>query len=473
MTTDLPPGWANPEIGEILQPLEDGRTIHQGWSPRCEKDPSSSDAEWGVLKTTAIQAGVFLPQHNKRLPATLEPRPHLEVKSGDLLLTSAGPRSRCGVACIVNNTRPRLMISGKMYRFRFDEDSVLPKYIEAYLQSHRAWVDIDKMKTGVSDSGLNLTQDRFRRLKIPVAPVTEQRRIVVAIEEHFSRLDAATSTASAAALKATASRRSVLLGAFSGKLSTQNCDDEPALMLLDRIAESRSQSKSQLSTTALRIDDDVSAPQRELPPGWAWARLQDLSAAEPRAITDGPFGSNLKTAHYTETGPRVIRLQNIGDGEFRREDAHISLDHYESLLAHSVQQDDLIVASLGESLPRACLVPDWVPPAIVKADCIRVRLHPEVNRSYVNLTLQDPRLRKETNVDIKGVGRPRLGLQRIRQLAVPLAPRAEQDRIVEAVEEHFSRLTAVSSAVSAATLKIQALRRAVLARAFTGQLVPQ
>ena len=46
----------------------------------------------------------------------------------------------------------------------------------------------------------------------------------------------------------------------------------------------------------------------DLPDGWTWARLEDLVAAEPRAITDGPFGSNLKTAHYTDSGPRVIRL---------------------------------------------------------------------------------------------------------------------------------------------------------------------
>ncbi len=340
-----------------------------------------------------------------------------------------------------------------------------------FLKHQLDWMPYEGRVTGTTR--LKLTQRVMRQLPILLPGVGEQTRIVAAIEEHFSRLNAATSAASAAARKATVSRHSVLLDAFSGRLSMQNSEDEPALKLLDRIAESRSRSKSRLSTTTPRIDDDVSAPPRELPPRWAWARLQDLVAAEPRAITDGPFGSNLKTVHYTETGPRVIRLQNIGDGEFRREDAHISSDHYESLLAHSVRPDDLIVASLGQSLPRACLVPNWVPPAIVKADCIRVRLHPEVNRSYVNLALQDPRLRRETDVDIKGVGRPRLGLQKIRQLPVPVAPRAEQDRIVEAVEEHFSRLTAANSAVSAATLKIQALRRAVLARAFAGQLVRQ
>jgi type I restriction enzyme, S subunit len=54
----------------------------------------------------------------------------------------------------------------------------------------------------------------------------------------------------------------------------------------------------------------------DLPVGWTWVPVAQLTAPEPRALTDGPFGSNLKTEHYTESGPRVIRLPNIGDGKF-------------------------------------------------------------------------------------------------------------------------------------------------------------
>ena len=212
----------------------------------------------------------------------------------------------------------------------------------------------------------------------------------------------------------------------------------------------------------------------KLPPGWEWVQLQDIAAAEPRAITDGPFGSNLKTAHYTDDGPRVIRLQNIGDGVFKPEDTHISQEHYELLERHAVRAGDLIVASLGEALPRACLVPDWVPPAIVKADCIRVRLHSGVNAAYVNYALQLPRLRQATAANIKGVGRPRLGMQRIKDLSIPLAPRAEQDRIVAAIDERFSRLDVVESTLNGGLRSVAALRTSVLAGAFKAdRTVPQ
>ena len=105
LATKMPRGWAKVPIEELFCPLEDGRTLHQGWSPQCESEPSPSVNEWGVLKTTSIQAGAFLPEYNKRLPSSLNPRPQLEVKVGDILITCAGPRVRCGVACLVRNTR--------------------------------------------------------------------------------------------------------------------------------------------------------------------------------------------------------------------------------------------------------------------------------------------------------------------------------------------------------------------------------
>lgn len=139
-----------------------------------------------------------------------------------------------------------------------------------------------------------------------------------------------------------------------------------------------------------------------------------------------------------------MRLQNVGDGAFRDERAYISLDHYEGLKAHNVQAGDLILASLGEELPRVALVPDLDVPAIVKADVIRARLHPEVNSKWVLYALQAPATRAVAMSKIKGVGRPRLGLGEIRKLPIPLPPLAEQLRIVEVLEDRLSRLDAAN-----------------------------
>jgi type I restriction enzyme S subunit len=75
----------------------------------------------------------------------------------------------------------------------------------------------------------------------------------------------------------------------------------------------------------------------ELPYGWITASVDDLRSASPNSITDGPFGSNLKTSHYTSSGPVVVRLGNIGSCQFIDNDrAHISSKHFASLKKHHV-----------------------------------------------------------------------------------------------------------------------------------------
>jgi type I restriction enzyme S subunit len=92
---------------------------------------------------------------------------------------------------------------------------------------------------------------------------------------------------------------------------------------------------------------DGSNGDQSLPPDWRWATVAELAANEPNAITDGPFGSKLKTAHYTSSGPRVIRLQNVGDGVFIDAPAHISEAHFATLQKHRVRAGDIVIAALG------------------------------------------------------------------------------------------------------------------------------
>lgn len=209
----------------------------------------------------------------------------------------------------------------------------------------------------------------------------------------------------------------------------------------------------------------------ELPLGWAQATVEELAAVG--GITDGPFGSNLKTEHYTDSGPRVVRLQNIGDGHFRDEEAHISEDHFAQLQKHRVLGGDVLIASLGEVLPRACIAPSWLGPAIVKADCIRVRPGEHVLPAYLLWALNSPQTREHVGESIKGVGRPRINLGELRSLELPVAPLPEQERIVTAVEEAFSRLDAGEAGVRVVRQLLKRLRDAILGAASTGRLISQ
>jgi type I restriction enzyme S subunit len=206
----------------------------------------------------------------------------------------------------------------------------------------------------------------------------------------------------------------------------------------------------------------------EIPESWRWASLNDLQANEPRAITDGPFGSNLTSAHYTEAGPRVVRLQNIGDGDFIDSRAHISQEHFERLRAHEVLAGDLLIASLGERPPRACLAPPQLGPAIVKADCIRVRLAASVDRRWVLHALRAPSTRRWAADKLHGVGRPRLGLKTIRALPIPLPPLHEQQRLVQLLEDHLSTLSAAAAGLARTRERTRRFAEATIERAVGG-----
>lgn len=217
--------------------------LGQGWSPKCHKEPSINDDEWGVIKTTAIQTGYFNEKENKKLPVNLEPRVKHELKRGDILITRAGPRVRVGVCCLVRMVRPKLINCDKAYRIRLKEDLILPVFFEYTLNSPKYTLKIEDLKTGISDSGVNLTQKKFLGLEIPLPSLSEQQAIVTEIETRLSVCDKVEQDIEENLEKAEALRQSILKRAFEGKLLNEReleevrsaPDWEPAEALLGRI----------------------------------------------------------------------------------------------------------------------------------------------------------------------------------------------------------------------------------------------
>lgn len=168
-----------------------------------------------------------------------------------------------------------------------------------------------------------------------------------------------------------------------------------------------------------------------IPPGWSDRSLHEVVDS----AVDGPFGSNLKTEHYVdEPGVRVVRLQNIGNGEFWEGDqAWVSRTHAVRLSRHEVRGGDVLVASLGDDnhpVARACLYPPLDPAGIVKADCFRLRLRPsEAVPGFVMRTLCCPITRRGLGALSQGVTRARVNLGNLLKFRLQIAPVSEQHRI--------------------------------------------
>lgn len=204
--------------GKSLPISECIESMGQGWSPKCERTSVKADDVWAVITTTAIQPMKFSFEENKKLPDDLNPREKHELKVGDILITRAGPRSRCGVCCMVRKTKSHLLNCDKVYCLKVDKSIVIPEYLEAVLNAPDFQKRIAFCKTGGNDSGVNLTQSRFLAIEVPVPDITTQKKILSNIEAGLSICDSIESMVDESLQQAEALRQSILKKAFEGRV---------------------------------------------------------------------------------------------------------------------------------------------------------------------------------------------------------------------------------------------------------------
>ena len=189
---------------------------------------------------------------------------------------------------------------------------------------------------------------------------------------------------------------------------------------------------------------------------------------------DGPFGSGLKSSHYTDEGIRVVRLQNIGHGTFNDEDAvYIAPEHYATLGDHSVQPGDLLIAGLGDPhhpAGRACVAPTNIRPAMVKADCFRFRVDQEAFLPAFAALQLTATAHAASAVLSTGATRQRTNLQSTTGRHVVVPSKSEQARVVEYCTGEKARLDAVQQAAGREILLLGAYRTRLIADVVTGKL---
>ena len=165
-------------------------SIDSGWSPQCESYPANS-SQWGVLKTTSVDWSGFQENANKKLPDHLEPRPEIEVKPYDILVTRAGPTERVGVVSVVpNNVRKKLLISDKLIRIKSDKDND-PNFLGISLSSSKCQNQLQSKTSGLAKSQTNISQKILLDVTLQTPFKAEQTKIATflsAVDEKISQL---------------------------------------------------------------------------------------------------------------------------------------------------------------------------------------------------------------------------------------------------------------------------------------------
>lgn len=337
---------------------------------------------------------------------------------GDVVFNNTNSQELVGRASLVGEAPEPATFSNHITRLRCG-DRLDPGFLVFWLNSR--WITgffFAFAHRWVGQSAIQVA--RLLDLEIPLPPLNEQRRIAARLHDQLATTDA------------------VRLGV------------ESRLETLARVRE------EVLASTFARIEAPIIA--------------LGAAVSAPGAIADGPFGSHLKTEHYTPSGVRVIRLQNIGSGAFLDHDrAFVTAEHADSLTRHSARQGDVVVAALGDGARpagRACRVPD-IGPALVKADCFRVRTDDSsVDPEFLVWFLNSPRAQATIADQMRGATRPRVTLAMLRNMTIPLPPIAEQRRIAARLNEQLAETDRAKAALEAQRTAIHALPAALLREVF-------
>ena len=311
---------------------------------------------------------------------------------------------------------PASLLNQRVCRLIVQNSIVDAGFLRFAVGSHLKKIEDRTSKTTVK----HISSRTIQEIHLPLPPLDEQRRIAGRLRDQLSATDA---------LRFGVERR------------------------LETIAHVHSEV---LASTFARIH--------------ASAVALGAAVSQPGAIADGPFGSHLKTEHYARSGVRVIRLQNIGSGKFLDHDrAFVTREHADTLTRHTALEGDVVVAALGDGARpagRACQVPD-IGPALVKADCFRVRaagtpLDPE----FLVWFLNSPGTQATLAAQMRGATRPRVTLAMLKAFTIPLPPIDEQRRIADSLREQLTEIDRAKAALETQRKAIVALPAALLREAF-------
>lgn len=165
-----PRDWRRETLGNLLEGIDGG------WSPICQ-DRRAETSEWGVLKLGAVTTCEYIQTENKALFEDFAPRPALEVKTGDLLFTRKNTYELVAACAFVFETRPKLMFSDLIFRFRLKASSQLnPVFLWGLLTARNKRRQVQSLASGAAGSMPNISRARLLTLLIEVPPLPLQEK---------------------------------------------------------------------------------------------------------------------------------------------------------------------------------------------------------------------------------------------------------------------------------------------------------
>ena len=280
--------------------------------------------------------------------------------------------------------------------------------------------------TGSTVSHVNMAS--IRPFDLPLPPISEQHRIVAEIRRWFALIDQIEQGKSDLQATIKQTKNKILDLAIHGKLVPQDPNDEPAIELLKRI-----------NPDFTPCDNGHS---RKLPQGWYSVTVNEVCSIIG--------GVSYNKADIQDTGIRVLRGGNIQGGKVIDcfDDVFIPLSYQNN--DNQVQHGDIIVvASTGSQtlIGKTGFADRDIPKTQIGAFLRIVRSKQKTLSPYIRLIFQTDAYKDYIRNVAKGSNINNVKNAHLQNYQICLPPLEEQQRIVQKIEELFSFLDDIQTAL--------------------------
>ena len=172
------------------------------------------------------------------------------------------------------------------------------------------------------------------------------------------------------------------------------------------------------------------------PPGWDFPTIGDLAKPEKGSIRIGPFGSALKKHEYSETGVRVLGIEDVHPNQFLSDRCKYIPDaKFCELRQYEVNHGDVLVTNMG-TVGRACVVPVGTQKSIISSHLIKVSLdRSRADPNYLCWMLNySPLVVAQIRAKSHGAIMAGFNSSLLKSLRIPFPPLAEQKRIARILD---------------------------------------
>jgi len=268
-------------------------------------------------------------------------------------------------------------------------------------------------------------------------------------------------------------RRKILDLAIRGKLVPQDPADEPASALLERVRAEKERlikdgkiKRKKNDGVIIKGTDKshyLNVPF-DVPDGWTWCRLDDI-------CFDFQYGTSQKSGKSGEVA--VLRMGNLQDGEVNYSDLAFTSDASD-IEKYFLNPNELLFnrTNSPELVGKTAIYRGNIP-SIFAGYIIRVKPI-FVEPLYLNYLMNSEYHRDicyQTKTD--GVNQSNINAQKLSDFTYPIAPLAEQRRIVAAIESAFAVIDEIEQSKADLQAAVAAAKSKILTLAISGKLVSQ